>query len=218
MAEYEPGHVMLMLWGICDSGHAPPEPGPTYSLSDPPMAIVVGRRLASVIGRHMASAFGRTQRAATEDRQDELQPSAQADRGGRRQRGFRGHDRQVPRRHLDGAGPVEEYARRLSGGPDGTGAFRRRRPRGDRAGRQAGTAGLHRLAGGAGRKAPFHGPSAVQFPPLLPLPVPRRRHRRRSDGGHRDAAHRPLVAEVTHRGGGRVAAGRAEYGGASRSP
>src|SRR6056297_494321 len=166
MAEYEPGHVMLMLWGICDSGHAPPEPGPTYSLSDPPMAIVVGRRLASVIGRHMASAFGRTQRAATEDRQDELQPSAQADRGGRRQRGFRGHDRQVPRRHLDGAGPVEEYARRLSGGPDGTGAFRRRR----------------------------------------------------SHGGHRDAAHRPLVAEVTHRGGGGVAAGRAEYGGASRSP
>ncbi len=78
--------------------------------------------------------------------------------------------------------------------------------------------GLHRLSGGGGSAAAFDGPSAVQFPPLLPFPGARCRTQGRSDGADRDAEDRPLAAKVADHRRGRVAADGADRHRRARAP
>ena len=68
---------------------------------------------------------------------------------------------------------------------------------------------IHRMARRSRRAAALDGASAVQLPPLLPLPDPRGRDQGRSDRADRDAEDRPLAAEVADRRRSRIAAGGA---------
>src|SRR5712671_8211384 len=106
---------------------------------------------------------------------------------------------------MDGAWAVGEHAGGVSRRPRGTLALARTAKYYPVADQPCRPARLHCRACRGRLAAAFDGPAAVVVSPLFPLPDARGRRARGSDRANRHAAHWPLAAQITDRGGSRIA-------------